>query len=161
MAVIRVDEDPEELTLSLTAEYAVPVARVWNVWADPRLLERWWGPPDHPATFDRYEFFTSGECRYHLTGPDGAVAYGWWRICVVDEPRRLEFEDGFADADGNPDAGIDSSHHKVTFEPLGEASRMVLLSTFASVEQQEQYAAMGVIDGISAAIGRIDALVAE
>lgn len=161
MPLISVDEDPEELTLSLTAEYAAPVARVWNAWADPRLLELWWGPPEHSASFDRYEFFPSGECRYHLTGPDGEVAHGWWRICVVDEPHRLEFEDGVADADGNPDTAIDSSHNKVTFESRGGASRMVLLSTFASVEQQEQYAAMGVIDGISAALGQIDALLAE
>jgi uncharacterized protein YndB with AHSA1/START domain len=159
--VTRVDEDPEELTLTLTAEYRAPVARVWRMWSDPRLLERWWGPPEHPAGFDRHEFTTGGECRYHLTGPDGAVQRGWWRICVIDEPRRLEFEDGFADADGNPDTAIDSTHTKVTFETDGALTRMVVLSTFTSVEQQEQQAAMGVVEGITTSLGQIDSLLVE
>ncbi|MFC7340556.1 SRPBCC family protein [Saccharopolyspora griseoalba] len=158
MPVTRVDEDPEELTLALTAEYPAPVARVWRVWSDPRLLESWWGSAQRPVTFDRYEFTAGGECRYHLTWPDGAVDRGWWRICAIDEPRRLEFEDGPADADGNPDIAVDATHTKVTFESDGELTRMALLSTFASVEQQEQHVAMGVVEGVTASLDRIDAL---
>lgn len=161
MPVTRVDEDPEELTLTLTAQYRAPVARLWRVWSDPRLLECWWGSPDHQASFDRYEFTTGGACRYHLTGPDGAVARGWWRICVIDEPRRLEFEDGFADAEGDPEPAVDSTHAKVTFEADGPLTRMVVLCTFSSVEQQEHYAAMGGIDDIRSSLGRIDFLLAE
>ena len=40
-----------ELTLTITAEFNAPVTRVWELWENPRLLERWWGPPTYPATF--------------------------------------------------------------------------------------------------------------
>ena len=48
MTVVSVEKDLEELTLVLVAEFAAPVERVWQLWADPRQLERWWGPPEPP-----------------------------------------------------------------------------------------------------------------
>ena len=50
MTVINVQKDPEHLTFSITAEFDVPVERVWQLWSDPRQLERWWGPPTYPST---------------------------------------------------------------------------------------------------------------
>ena len=50
MSVTSVHKDPETMTMTVTAEYDAPVARVWQLWADPRQLERWWGPPTYPAT---------------------------------------------------------------------------------------------------------------
>ena len=43
--------DPEALTFTITAEFAATPDRIWQLWSDPRQLERWWGPPDWPATF--------------------------------------------------------------------------------------------------------------
>lgn len=158
MPVRSVTSDSEELTISLVADYDVPIDQVWALWSDPRMLERWWGPPEFPATFDRYEFTAHGECRYHMTGSDGSVARGWWRICVIDEPHRLEFEDGFADDNGDPAPGLDSTHVRVTLEAREFGTQMHVLSTFSSVEQLEHYLAMGVVDGLTAAFAQIDPL---
>ena len=53
MTVTNVHKDPEALTMTITAEFDAPVERVWQLWADPRQLERWWGPPTYPATVRR------------------------------------------------------------------------------------------------------------
>ena len=45
MTVTAVRKDPEALTMTLTAEFDASPERVWELWADPRQLERWWGPP--------------------------------------------------------------------------------------------------------------------
>ena len=50
MTVISSAADPQALTMTFVAEFAAPPARVWQVWEDPRQLERWWGPPTWPAT---------------------------------------------------------------------------------------------------------------
>ncbi len=50
MTVTTVDTDLDARTLTLVAEFDAPVERVWELWADPRKLERWWGPPGYPAT---------------------------------------------------------------------------------------------------------------
>src|SRR5665647_2571772 len=99
MTVVRTMRDPEALTLTIIAELAAPPSRVWQVWADPRRLERWWGPPTWPATFVAHDFTVGGSAHYYMTGPGGEKAHGWWRFATVEEPRVIEFEDGFADGE--------------------------------------------------------------
>ena len=45
MTVISTTKDPENLMLTLVAEFDATPERVWSVWEDPRKLEQWWGPP--------------------------------------------------------------------------------------------------------------------
>jgi len=49
MTVISVVPDQQAHTLALTAQYAAPAEDVCQLWADPRQLERWWGPPNAPG----------------------------------------------------------------------------------------------------------------
>src|SRR6478752_8993080 len=105
MTVIDTQKDVDALTLTVVAEFDAPRERVWGLWSDARRLERWWGPPGWPATFSALEFEPGGRASYYMTGPEGDQYYGWWRILAVQEPSRLEFEDGFADPDGTPQPG--------------------------------------------------------
>ena len=50
MTVTDVRKDPTALTMEIVSEFSAPIDRVWQLLADPRQLERWWGPPTHPAT---------------------------------------------------------------------------------------------------------------
>lgn len=78
MPVISTDIDTDELTMTLVAEFAADTARVWQLWADPRQLERWWGPPTWPATFTAHDLRPGGTASYYMTGPDGDTAAGLW-----------------------------------------------------------------------------------
>jgi uncharacterized protein YndB with AHSA1/START domain len=49
MTVTAVRKDPQALTMTLEAEFDASAERVWQLWADPRQLERWWGPPTYRA----------------------------------------------------------------------------------------------------------------
>ena len=86
MTVTTIDKDTEALTLTLTADFAAPVDAVWELWADPRKLERWWGPPSYPATFVEHDLTPGALVTYFMTSPDGDKHYGWWRIGTVDAP---------------------------------------------------------------------------
>jgi len=160
MPVTNTTIDPQALTFTLEAEFAAPVERVWELWADPRQIERWWGPPTWPATFERHELKPGGEVRYFMTGPDGTRAAGWWTVTDVDEPRRIEFDDGFAGADGEPLDRDDKTHGVVTLEPTDAGTRMVVVSTFHDEKQMEQMTKMGMVEGMTEAVGQIDGLLA-
>ncbi len=80
MTVVSSHKDPQALTLTFVAEFDASVERVWQVWQDPRQLERWWGPPGWPATFERHDFVVGGRSRYYLTGPGGEKSRGWWTM---------------------------------------------------------------------------------
>ncbi|MEX5719977.1 SRPBCC family protein [Geodermatophilus maliterrae] len=156
MTVVDTTQDLDALTLTIVAELAAPPERVWQVWVDPRLLERWWGPPTWPATFTEHDVAVGGRSSYYMTGPDGDRAHGWWRFTALDEPRSLEFEDGFADAAGRPDDGMPVTQARVDLEPNSAGTRMTVRSRFADRAQMEQVLAMGVVEGMTGAMGQID-----
>jgi uncharacterized protein YndB with AHSA1/START domain len=156
MTVISTTKDPDALTLTLVAQFDATPDRVWEVWEDPRKLERWWGPPTYPATFTRHEFIVGGESRYFMTGPAGETPRGWWRIDAIDKLRRLEFANGLAGEDGEPMPGVDPMAGEVTFETADGGTRMTTLTRFTDVEQMQTMLAMRMEEGMTQAIGQID-----
>ena len=53
MSVTSVEKDLEALTMTVTADLDATVERAWQLWADPRQFERWWGPPGLPGDCGR------------------------------------------------------------------------------------------------------------
>ena len=161
MTVISVVKDLDARTLTITARFDEPVGRVWQVWSDPRRLERWWGPPAYPATVTEHDLAPGGAVAYFMTGPDGDRHRGWWRVQAVDPPRTLEFENGFADADGSPSADRPTSMIRVVLSALaGGGTEMEITTSWHSLEAMEQMLATGMEDGMAAGVGQIDELLA-
>ncbi len=161
MSITTLDSDLDELTLTLVAEFDASPDRVWELWADPRKLERWWGPPTHPATFDEHDLSPGGKVAYFMTGPEGDTHRGWWRVNSVDPPRSLEVTDGFADADGNPNDELGTTDMAMELTERDGGTRMTLHSTFATREQMQGMVEMGMVDGLRGAVGQMDALLEE
>jgi uncharacterized protein YndB with AHSA1/START domain len=162
MTVTAVQTDAQAHTMTLTAEFDASPERVWQLWADPRQLERWWGPPTYPATFTRHDLTPGSRVEYHMTGPEGDQPKGYWKVVEVDAPRRLVFRDGFANADGSPNTDLPESEGRVTIEPIDAGrSRMTIESVFANPEAMEQVLAMGMEEGLKQAVGQIDAILSE
>jgi uncharacterized protein YndB with AHSA1/START domain len=162
MTVTAVRKDTDVLTMTVEAEFEAPVDRVWQLWADARQLERWWGPPTYPATVDSHDLRPGGRVEYHMTGPAGDQPRGYWEIVEVDPPRALMFNDGFANDDGTPNTDLPGNEVRVTIEETGEGrTRMSILNTFPSAEAMEQILAMGMEAGLTEAVGQIDAILAE
>jgi uncharacterized protein YndB with AHSA1/START domain len=162
MSTIDVTKDLENATLVVTSVLAASPDRVWRLWADPRQLERWWGPDPYPATVVDHDLRPGGHVSYYMTGPEGDQHKGYWRIVEVEPPRRLVFEDGFADDTGEPNDDLPVSRAEVTIEALDDTrTRMTITSVYDTTAELEQVLAMGMEQGIRAAVGQIDALLAE
>ena len=160
MPITTVTSDADALSLTVVGEYPVPVERLWAAYADPRQLERFWGPEEWPATFTRHEMRVGGRSEYHMSGPDGSVSRGWWRFLAVEPPRRFEVEDGFSHDDGRPNEGMPTMRMTFTFEPTAAGSRFTGVTHFASVESMEQLVKMGMVEGLRSALGQLDAVLA-
>jgi uncharacterized protein YndB with AHSA1/START domain len=164
MTVTSVTKDHDALTMTLTAEFNATPERVWQLWADPRQLERWWGPPGYPATFTALDLRAGGRASYYMTGPDGVVTpQGYWEILTADPPRRLEMLDGFANADGTPSEEMPGpGGMNVTIQPIGEGrTQMSIESTFPDQSAMEQLLAMGQEEGMTEAVGQIEGILAD
>ena len=162
MTVTAVRKDPETLTMTLDAEFDASAERVWQLWADPRQLERWWGPPTYPATFTRHDLAPGSRVEYHMTGPEGDQPKGYWDILEVDPPHRLLIRDGFRNDDGTDNTDMPAGEMVVTIaEAGGGRTQMSIENRFPSREAMEQLLAMGQEEGMKQAMGQIDAILAE
>ena len=162
MTVTNVHKDPEALTLTLTAEFDATPERVWQLWADPRQLERWWGPPGYPATFTKHELSPGSRVEYHMTTPEGDQPKGYWDVAEADAPHRLVVRDGFANDDGTPNDAMPAGEMRVTIEAVSDGrTQMSIVSIFPTAEAMEQLLAMGQEEGMTEAVGQIDAILAE
>jgi uncharacterized protein YndB with AHSA1/START domain len=162
MTVTAVHKDPHALSLTLDAEFDARPERVWELWSDPRQLERWWGPPSYPATFTHHDLTPGGRVEYHMTGAEGDQPHAYWEVEEVDPPHSLRVRDGFANADGSPNNEMPSTEFRVTIEEVGAGrTRMSIVSTFPNSDAMEQLLAMGMEQGLTEAVGQIDAILAE
>ncbi len=161
MPIVEIRKDPQTLTLTVVAQFAAPVTRVWAAYADPRQLERFWGPPTWPAKFERHDFAVGGRSEYYMTGPNGERAGGYFEFLSVDEPHSFEVLDGFLGPDGKPAEGMPTMTIRFTFEPHDGGTRTTTVATFPSVEAMEQLSQMGMEEGMRAAMGQIDAVLAD
>jgi uncharacterized protein YndB with AHSA1/START domain len=149
MSVTGVRKDPAARTMTITSEFAAPVARVWQLWADPRQLERWWGPPTHPATVVAHELIPGGTVSYYVTGPDGDRMTGWWVIAAVDPPTWLSFEMG------DPNIPTMTVRVDLAERPAG-GTRMVIEVSFASPDDMDLLIGLGFEQGLTTALSQID-----
>ncbi|MCT1478293.1 SRPBCC family protein [Microbacterium sp. p3-SID336] len=161
MPVTDVTTDADTLTMTVTADFAAPVERVWDAYSDPRQLERFWGPPGWPATFTAWDHTVGGRAVYTMNGPRGEKSTGTWEFLAIDEPRRFEVLDAFADESGTPLDGFPTQRMSFTFEPTDQGTRMVTTSHFESVDALEQVVEMGQVEGIRMAMAQLDAVLQD
>lgn len=161
MPITSLTRDTDTLTLTVVAHFPAEVQRLWQAYVDPRQLERFWGPPTWPATFTRHDAAPGGRSAYTMRGPDGESHGGYWEWLSVDPLNSFEVLDGFASADGEPDLDLPAMRMRFDFERTDIGSRVTTTTHFASLADLEQLLAMGMEEGLRAAMGQMDAVLAD
>jgi uncharacterized protein YndB with AHSA1/START domain len=161
MPITSISSDPQALTLTVVADYPVSLERLWEAYADPRQLEKFWGPEQWPATFTRHDMAVGGESHYTMRGPDGQTSRGWFQFLEVEPLRLIEVEDGFANEDGTRNEALPTMRMQFRFERTETGSRFVSVTTFPSLEAMEGLVKMGMMEGMKSAMGQIDAVLAD
>lgn len=161
MPVTDVVSNAEALTLTIVAEYPVPVTRLWEAYMDPRQLERFWGPREWPATFTRHDMYVDGESHYYMTGPDGTVSGGKFRILAMEPYVFFEAHDAFADEHGHENIAMPTMRMRFDFEATVTGSRFTSTTWFTTAESMEQLLNMGMVEGTKSAMSQIDDVLAD
>jgi uncharacterized protein YndB with AHSA1/START domain len=161
MSVTRIDKDPEALTMTVTADLDATVERAWQLWADPRQFERWWGPPGFPATVVDYDLRSGGHVTFFMTGTEGERHDSTWEVMAADPPRHLELRDADVDVDGRPNDGNAMTAMVITIAEREDGGAVMRIRTqFDSQTGMEQVLAMGIEEGMRTVLSQIDAVLA-
>jgi uncharacterized protein YndB with AHSA1/START domain len=157
MPVTDVAKDFDALTMTITAEFDGDAERLWELWADPRQLERWWSPPSHSSTFVEHELTAGARTSYFMTGPDGEKHHGRWRIEEVEPPHRLHMTDDVVDTEGKPEDGGPTGMTVTIAEADGTAT-MSIETHFADRASMEQTIETGFEQGMTETVNQVDPL---
>lgn len=136
---------------AVTREVDAPPEAVWEAWADPGLLRRWWGPTGFTCPRAEVDLRVGGTTLVTMQAPaeyGGFQVHNRWTYTVVERPARIEFVSTFADADGAvitpEDAGVPPGvaaevPHVVDLEPLpGGRTRLTVTERgYSSAEAAE------------------------
>jgi uncharacterized protein YndB with AHSA1/START domain len=161
MPVTSVTKDPVALTMTVVADFPVPVQRLWDAYVDPRQLERFWGPPTYPAQFTRHDAAVGGLSAYAMTGPEGDVSRGYWEWLTVEPQRSFEVLDGFALPGGAPNAEMPSMRMVFVFEPTEAGARVTTTTHFNTADELANLIEMGMEEGMKQAMGQMDVVMAD
>lgn len=133
MTVTGATTDPDLPMIIFTAAFDASIARVRCVWADPRSLERWWGPPGEPATVVDHGWRAGGRVVDLMTGPDGTRHRGWRRVDVVCPPERVECS---SRTDGIPDGDMPALDGIVTIAARAVGGSMTTIQARSASPEQ-------------------------
>jgi uncharacterized protein YndB with AHSA1/START domain len=160
MSVTSVEKDLEALTMTVTADLDATVDRAWQLWADPRQFERWWGPPGYPATVVDHDLRAGGRITFFM-GTEGERQDSTWEVIAADPPGHLELRDADVDDGGRPNDGNAMTAMIITIAERASGGAVMAIRThFDSRAGMEQVLAMGIEEGMCMVLAQIDAVLA-
>lgn len=145
---------PSGREIHIERVFDAPRDRVFAVYTDPELIPQWWGPRDAPAIVDRMEPRTGGSWRFVFRMPDGTESgfHGSYREVTAPERIVQTFE-----WEGMPGH---VSVETVTFEDLGDRTRVTTVSLFHTSAERDGMLASGMEKGLNETYARLDELLA-
>jgi uncharacterized protein YndB with AHSA1/START domain len=87
--------------LVVTRTFDAPRERVWRAWSDPDEVMKWWGPQGFTSPRCRMDFREGGTTLVCMRSDQGWEFYNTWTYRSIKPMDRIEFVQGFADAQGN------------------------------------------------------------
>jgi len=157
MLTEKLNVETKDRELILTRDFDAPPELMFEMWSDCKHLKHWWGPKEWPMDECKMDFRVGGEWLYRLRGPnpeDESWGKGIYR--EIDKPRMIKYDDYFADKDGNINENMPGMIITVEFHPHEGKTRLHSSSIFATREGLEQVMQMGVVEGMSSTMDRLD-----
>lgn len=163
--------DPQALTFTMLREFDAPRERVFDAFATCDALSHWLAPADWTLPFCEMDFRPDGSCRYSMqapagvTGPEGEdpwIAWGKTSYEDIERPERIVYRDTFADEHGEPVEGMPEMHVTLRFVDLGGGRTSLVNTTqFASIEDLEMGASIGMAEGWASSLAKLETYLAD
>lgn len=158
MPVVDVKKDLDAFSLTIVADFAAPVERVWQIYADPRQRQRVWGPPEYPVTSWTTSCAGRGDERRHdrPRGRARSAATGGSATC----PSPIRSPSPTASRTRTSIRTPTCRSRRTSTRAHDGGTRATFVATYPSAEALQQVLDMGMIEGATAAMGQIDAFLA-
>jgi uncharacterized protein YndB with AHSA1/START domain len=166
---LKVTKDLENKKLILEREFDGPKDKLWQAFAVKEKFEKWWGPEGWTTTTKEFDFTPGGRVHYDMKCLDesqgewyGQSSWGLMVIDSVNEPDSFSYTDYFSDENGTMNQEMPALKITNEFIDLGNGrSKFVSTSLADSAEQIEQLIKMGMVEGFTSQLSKLDQLLAN
>lgn len=163
----KVTKDLENKTLIIERTFDAPKEKLWRAYADKEWFEKWWGPEGWETTTKEFNFTPGGKIHYGMKCVDknqgewfGQESWGLMELESVDEPNTFTTKDFFADENGTINEEMPPQRFVVELIEEDGKTRLVSRSIVDSVEQLEALVKMGMVEGFSSQLEKLEKLLA-
>ena len=128
---------------------------VWEIWINPELVKRWWGPKHFTSPVARIDFRVGGKSIVSMKAPPemgGQEFYSVWAYDKIIPMQKIEFIQSLSDENGNKtdptnvgmpaDFPIDI-RTVVTFRELGGNKTEMTVTEYADMGSTSNFAQIG------------------
>ncbi|MBK9422195.1 MAG: SRPBCC family protein [Flavobacteriales bacterium] len=123
---------------------------VWKAFTDPKALAQWYGPNGFKLTTKVFEFEEGGDWIFVMHSPDGRDYPNWVQFRTITRPARIMHDHG-------ADEGEVMFRAEITFDDLGDRTRVTLRSVFSTKEALEVVVREhGAVEGAKQTLARLD-----
>ena len=165
MEKTNVTKDLENKTLTIERTFNAPKEEVWKFYTEKEWFEQWWGPEGWETTVKVFNFTPGGHVHYEMRCIDeqqtewfGKSSWGAMVIESVDEPNSFTYKDYFSDETGMLNNEMPVLTVTNNFIEEDGRTRLVSVSQADSAEQIEELLNMGMIEGFSSQMDKLDKL---
>ena len=157
---------PKETDIVITREFSAPRQLVWDVWTQPKHIEKWFGPKGFSTRVEKLDFKVGGRSVYVMIGPDG-VEYpstGVFKEIVPIEKivSTDEFGDGIEEIEAMKDVDLPQGMIVTyLFDDLGQRTKLTIITSHPSLEEKKKHEDMGVVAGWNSSLDKAEEYFAE
>ena len=141
--------------IEVTRVFNAPLEMVWQLWIDPELIKRWWGPKHFTAPVAKIDFREGGKSLVSMLAPKemgGREFYSIWEYIRIIPLQTIEFIQSLADKDGQRidpvQVGMPADFPPdirtvVTFKSLSGSSIEMVVTEYADFGTISDFAQIG------------------
>jgi uncharacterized protein YndB with AHSA1/START domain len=153
--------DKEKNTLTIKREFAANRQLVWNCYTKSELLNQWFAPQPFTTKTKSMDFREGGYWLYAMIEPEGKEYWGRMDYLKINPIESYTGLDAFSDEDGTLNPDLPRANWDVTFHDQGEHALVESVITYNSLADLETVIQMGMEEGLTSTLERLDALLLE
>lgn len=150
--------DKEKKTMTIRREYDAKRQLVWDCHTKRELLDRWFAPKPLTTRTKSMQFKEGGHWHYVMIDPAGPKYWGRMDYLTISPIEKYTALDGFCDAAGVLNKDLPRAEWNVTFSENGNRTLVENVVSYQSVEAIQQVIDMGMKEGMTSAMERLDEL---
>ncbi|WP_428687864.1 SRPBCC family protein [Roseibium sp.] len=150
--------DKDDNTLTVEREFAAKRQLVWDCHTKAELLDRWFAPKPLTAKTRSMDFSEGGHWHYAMVTPEGQEYWSRLDYQTIRPIDNYTAVDGFSDDTGALNPDMPRANWDVTFSDHSGHTIVRTVVTYASADDLEKVIAMGMKEGMTSTMERLDEL---